>query len=64
MVVRDYILECELYASLSHVHVAVVGEEVLLQTVVGVVKHAEDVAVEAVVQTDSVAVCLTAADAG
>ena len=65
MVVRDYIfiLERELNAGLSHMYVLVIGEEVLLQTVEGVVKHAQHVAVECIVQTDGVAVDLTAANA-
>ena len=56
-------LESELYAGLSHVNVLVVGEPILLQAVVGVVKHALHILVEAVVQTNSVAVDLTATNA-
>ena len=56
-------LEGELKTGLSHVNVLVIGEEVLLQLVEGVVHHAHDITVEAVVQANGEAVDLTATHA-
>ena len=54
-----HLLECELYACLTHVNVLVVGQEVLLQTMVSVVEHQLNVLVERVVHTNGVRVDFT-----
>ena len=57
-------LEGELYTGLCHVEVLVIGQEGLVNLVPSVVKHAQDILVERVVQAQGHAVNVTTTNAG